>query len=749
MRLLIADSLCDYVTAIRMLIRFETSTTKTVLPVYSNWRNEAAAQELFPADLFEEELVINNLHNDALPDPATLFDEFPTRPIQQHLVVGFHNSTYAYTAVLHAYITNRDFLYVESLEDLITALQTRTLSSDATITICAEQNFFEQGALNRLFGALSQDFFPHRPILRHPIGFLTAPNLGALSFLLLKTYAYPSIYNNRKPLLITPFASKQTVLPSENHDTLCREDCSATAIQALLDPPRTAVAFYSHSHEDCIFLGTDILEAASSSRFGQRLSHLLDNGTKATTGISLPTTAIHCQVLLANMCTGIKFTHGLYPSEQNIGLGFVIGWPACYIAPTTIKNSVSPEASLFLHLMNIGCSIGESLQAVNATLANLSSDPQAYVLVGDPLVCVAPPEPFASATIIHSDEYTVTYQAHITTTTTAVIRVAHPSLSDWVKSGNCYLSAIETPAEEHKKLNVDYLFLPSNKPDELLLIMFSLSSFGPGTLHLTLTALAPMSKDEAITLNQSLLQSETLMALSHFSHKLVNTQIELKNLVKNATLFLRAKRNVVAYQKASQQKTKMLLLVNKLQKETLTVLLARLSHGTLAFTERYIDQFSYTSCHWTNKKCFCGELLYNQVLVHPIMSHVERYILLCPRCGIVSDSPNNGLTVTIDGPSSLSPGETIVLRLQIQNATEENLTCHIGMGIEYTKFMIGDYTINPSPVSIDIQAQKTESVPFEITCSTNFTDDVYFLKTLVLYNMHLICLHRPISIYAS
>jgi hypothetical protein len=387
------------------------------------------------------------------------------------------------------------------------------------------------------------------------------------------------------------------------------------------------------------------------------------------------------------------------------------------------------------------------MRAMNAALANLSADPQIYVLVGDPLVRVAPPEPTLPAEIVQIQEEKIICRLDMPATTTGLIGICHSHLSTWIREGDCYLSSVELVGETRKLIDVEYLLLPSSRPDELLLILCSSFSLGPGSIYVTLTAQPPISSREAAMLEQCLTRIEHLTALSLFPHKLLGTQTELRNLVKNTLLFARAKHNVSAYQKAQQNKAKMLILLDKLQKETLASLLERLSQNTLAFTERYADQFLSTHCGWIEAVCTCGEPLHYRVLAHFIMRSIKRCIFLCPRCGIINDSPeDNEIFADIAGPITLSQHKPTTLLLRVQNTAEHNLICRVALGVEYSKFMPGGFTVEPSLVTLGIQAGGTETIPFGVTCNTDSPQGVYFLKAFVMYDMHLICLHRPFSI---
>ena len=389
MRLLVATTTNEYIAAVRYFLALPSQAREGMLPMYSGWQTSTAIELLKNESIEQHDMSLfnGNARDDELPDPMSVYAGNDLNNVSASIVVGLAGSIWAYTAALYAHLTARRLIVVENIASLGAWLRAMPLPEGASITVCAEPEMLRQHTITALFDALSDDVMPGRGVLRNGVGVLTAPTLGILSFLVLKNVYYPENATLGKPLLISPFLTESTLRMFHRGDLLARENASARVAQMLFERPRTVIALYGHGHEDCFFLGHDVIKSKSTP-----MSPLSAEGGSHPETI-IATADVKGRVIFANTCAGLQLGNGLVPIEDKLGLSFAAGWASCYLAPTLVKGDASPDTALFLHLLASGYSTGEAMQAVNAVQAAYSSDPPSYLLLGDPELRVTRPIP--------------------------------------------------------------------------------------------------------------------------------------------------------------------------------------------------------------------------------------------------------------------------------------------------------------------------------------------------------------------
>jgi biotin carboxylase len=275
-----------------------------------------------------------------------------------HLVIAHSRSPLAVGAVYYAHAADKQYCLMENLNHLESALNNRDVSS---VTLVDDFRNFDKGFLERLL-CWSLETRP-TPI---QLGILTAYSANEFSALIGRLLIHRDFHLSG------------------------RRSAEPEGLERLSLKSMKPVEYYiinEHGNEMHMHHGHDeVICGAFSREFKRAGSPAFDCEVNCPHGGRIRSSEIPAHNVIILSCNTLTFGDGLVPAEYTVLLNFLNGWSGSVIAPFKHVQVNSGMAILVDALIRSGYSLGEINQRLNSVTQFGTLPDYAYVLLGDPEV---------------------------------------------------------------------------------------------------------------------------------------------------------------------------------------------------------------------------------------------------------------------------------------------------------------------------------------------------------------------------
>jgi hypothetical protein len=224
------------------------------------------------------------------------------------------------------------------------------------------------------------------------IGFLMAPDLTGLAWMVAKTLAWPwrtAPENYSRNL----FAATSSVKIPHADEVILKPEAVFDSLGSRLRNDRVGLlSLLSHGRDDVLHLHDAAICANTSGKLdpvpGENLPTCAYTGCcfrdEVAPGHLIPADQVLADVIFANSCMGFRVRDGLFPERYLLVHGFHRGSAVGYIGSSALLNSMDKLNLLAAEALRAGASLGQSVSLVNDHLRyELSSTPR-FTLMGAP-----------------------------------------------------------------------------------------------------------------------------------------------------------------------------------------------------------------------------------------------------------------------------------------------------------------------------------------------------------------------------
>lgn len=653
------------------------------------------------------------------------------------LVVGMRGDNYLLESAFFALVQKRDWIAVESWEELRDIVAMKQTSS--VLIFGTPQTLIPETILKiaQLFSHEEQA----RRWMTMPYGFMTAPSLDTLLYVLYKNMYYPQPLQE-KVLFLNALALNRKQYSDPYVDLITRDECNQEKLQELLSVHRELTVFSGHGHEDCLFLGKmsvfpSRIREGKVLNLNQPLSAYMRGEVEQDVVF---TDQFKTKYLFANTCCGLHIANGLFPSELTVGAGFLEGSVAAYISTFMLKDNSEHEALLFSRLAREeGMCIGEAVRIVNNLLLQNTSDFPCYLLIGDPEGRFATAQTQAVQGQIAwdgDDHLEITAATHGGCLVTICLPDQPFHHQPYTLETVC-LNGVPTQDDLYYLYHEDRCFIYATK------------QIASGTIALRFTCMKEGSLAQKLyAIDRYPQRLEFLNVLRVFDQKHKGVAEDMNNSIKAlGSVYKSAGYSLRQSEKYHKLIKRLDHNFQHLQEALLETYLAKVDKGSWAFTETYSDDFLPLSrCLLAQPCSACGNPLLQKKVVHPAYRELIREITICPRCGIISDKPLSTFRLSLRGPESVSQGEVLTKQVTFTNTDEDVQLITCGLGVERTKLAVYPFHVRKALHTQLVQPGETIKIPFEIEIHEQCVAHSFYLKAFLLANFEVACLHSVLFV---
>lgn len=653
------------------------------------------------------------------------------------LVVGMRGDNYLLESAFYALVQKRDWMALGSWEELRDIVDMKHSSS---VLIFGTPQTLIPGTMLQIARFLSYEEQARR-WMTVPYGFMTAPSLDNLLYILYKNMYYPQ-FLQEKVLFLNALALNRKHYADPHVDLITRDECTQEKVQELLAVHRELTVFSGHGHEDCLFLGK-LSIFPSSIREGNvlDLSQPLSAYMRGEVEHDVVfTDHFKTKYLFANTCCGLHIANGLFPSEFTVGSGFLEGSVAAYISTFMLKDNSEHEALLFSRLaQEKGMCLGEAVRIVNNLLLQNTSDFPCYLLIGDP------EGRFATA-------QTQAVQGEITWDGDD-----HCEITAETRGGCLVTICLADQPFHHQRPSLEAVCLNGvPTQDDLYYLshedrcfLYATKQIASGTIALRFACVKGASLAQKFyAIDRYPQRVEFLNVLRVFDQKYKGVAEDMNNSIKACgSVYASAGYSLKQSEKYYKLIKRLEHNFHSLQEALLGTYLAKVEKGSWAFTETYSHDFLPLSrCLLAQPCIFCGNPLLQKKIVHPAYRELIREITICPRCGIISDKPPSTFSVSLRGPESVSQGDVLTRQVTFTNTDEDVQLVTCGLGVERTKLAVYPFHVRKALHTQLVQPGETIEIPFEIEIHQQCVAHSFYLKVFLLANFEVACLQSVLFI---
>ncbi|WP_457786654.1 hypothetical protein [Geobacillus sp. Geo 8.1] len=715
---------------------FSSKTKEKIMKLYKD-SNEINNKifHVFDGEMLDE----SDISNDDIRSFVTSWRQvFPIK--SNSTVVCLEGDPYAIESAVFALLQGRDWALLRCWDELV------GLDNSSSITIFGVPETLSTSAIKDITVSLSnhteQSFW-----ITKPFGLMTALTRDSLLYLIYKNLYYPKSLQG-KTLYLNAFALNKKHYSDNHADVITRDECQIEQLEKMFIKHRELTVFSGHGHEDCLFLGKLSIFPTSLRNSSEQNPDIPLSAYAR--GVRDPdviyTETFKTKYLFANTCCGLRISNGLFPNKYSVGLNFIEDSVAGYISTYMVKDNSEHDPLLFSRLIKEeGMKLGEAVRIINNLLFKDTNDFPCYLLVGDPEGQLENTE-FNSVsgtkTYCEKNDENVLITAQSDGGYLIHIKLAH---DDNKPSPHEYRYEIKEIYFNGSPIKDDirYTFLENS------FMLYSIRPMPAGRVDVRLKRVKKeMIASSLFEIDQYSKRLEHLQVLKLFEQKYKGLSEDINNSIRAiGPLYKPSQYSLRQAQKLNKLVTRIEDNYQRLQESIVKEYVNRVDKGSWAFTEVYSDDFLPISRQFLNCCCkTCGNQLLEKKIIHPVYRNLKRQLLICPRCGIIVDKPLSPFDISLSGSEKVRQGEqlTKIVTYKNQGNNVQLVTC--GLGVERTKLATYPFEVRDAVQTKKVLPGETTTFNFEVKIPESCVAHSFYLKSFLLSNMEVACLHSMLFV---
>ncbi|MGB5945337.1 hypothetical protein [Paenisporosarcina sp.] len=587
--------------------------------------------------------------------------------------------------------------------------------------------------LSSYLGMENLDFFENYSLILNDTGIITATDVEQLSWIILKGalsnfYITEDTLQEKKNVITLPQSKKKfnNILNNStiyNNESTLLDSFNKITNEGLIN------SFYisTHGTEDCILL-SDSIVCGQSKRFrGEGMDCKINKNCpihkKGILAADIP-----ANFVINSTCFGYRPFNSILPSSVTLSNAFLDNYASVYISSVGIKHGPDAEICFLHNLLLHGNTAGEAVSLLNNWLFQSNVDFPCYLVIGNPK------------------------QKYKGLEETEMVKITIKEDTD--SSSKIILNDIRGKSLIKIKLNEalnSYNFVENTSRSEFFysiliennvryLYLYSWSKFERERieiiLHESLPHLDYVPGHELSSIEKQIVGNKFENETLQLNNLLVESSKLVKEVKYNPEVFYKIKRN---YQKVNE-------IFSILNQNIINKLMDKASSSASIFLpEMYVNQVQMINNSKKKSRCFICDNKANEYAFQHLTTKEQRYLLYCPKCGCISDRPeDNKLTIEIYGDTNI-PNEGIFSQLiNLKNTSNKKIK-----GFAFLTHLGLDEWSSSNKKSISFVLEPGESVHEEVqfTIKKKIQPSIYYFKSMAIVDSQLYYSNKPIYIF--
>lgn len=677
------------------------------------WPSSAA-----PATLVSDvDACIEMLHARRPQRRAELLTEVLKLPRRAGLVAGWGDPRWAVPAILHAGLTGRPFLWLDTVDELVDA----TGGDLDELTVAVPLHQLDLPLLHRLqeSRAFRVDLARVRDVAlcARPLSFLTARTVEVLSRVAARHQLYDGVPVGSATWLFTGEQPGHEVDPDVTY--LSREEATAAHLELAGDAGVLVLA--GHSREDLFHVGPDALcgrSAEAGTPSDGPLPACATDGRCVKDGEVLPVGRLGAKVLLVHGCNVLRLGGGSFAPEFTIAFSALEGACNAVVASRRTRFGNTAEQILLHQLLRTGRTLGEAVRLVNNTLPFTGPESPDYLLLGEG--GWAPYPGIDGSAEVSLDREGNGWRVRATAVDTPVLEVVLPELADeiWVR-----------PEGDPAAWRDVHAALAPEPDGSARVLVFGWRRLVADRLSFTIGTGRPAA-DAVASLVAAARSAPYRRLLRGTSPRFDNQERELRSLstavARELTEVRHRPLSVLEVEGRAAAATDLLA---RMDEAVCSSLLDRIGAGAFVWLEQYseVDGTFGVDEHLPSGTCpYCGAVVARKAIRHLFDRDVARDFGLCQTCGNVWDAPLGGVRPELAGPAVLRRGTVAEQQVVIRNPHDRPVRGFAGVRL-YQADRHG-VRVRPQVADVTVPARDVTGVTFEVEVGTSMPAHMEFLR---------------------
>ncbi|HEX9993551.1 MAG TPA: hypothetical protein VGB14_11545 [Acidimicrobiales bacterium] len=648
---------------------------------------------------------------------AELLTEVLKLPRDAGLVAGWGDPRWAVPAILHAGLTGRPFLWFDTPEELVEAVDCDV--DDVTVAVPLPELDLPlvHGLLRARSFRVGLPRVGEVDLCSRPLSFLAARTVEVLSRVVARHQLYDGVPVRDATWLFTGEQPGHEVDPDVTY--LSREEATAAHLELAGDADLLVLS--GHSREDLFHVGGDALCGRSvdaDTPSAGPLPACATDGRCVKDGEVLPVRRLGAKVMLVHGCNVLRLGGGSFAPEFTIAFSALEGRCNAVVASRRTRFGHTEEQVLLHQLLRTGRTLGEAVRLVNNTLPFTGPESPDYLVLGEGGWAPYPGVDGSADVVVdrEGDGWRVT----ATAVDTPVLEVVLLNVTDevWVR-----------PDGDREAWRDVYAALAPEPDGSARLLVFGWRRLVADRLSFVVGSGTP-SSDAVAALVGAARSAPYRRLLRGTSPRFDNQERELRSLsTAVARELTEARRRPLAVLDLEERAAAATDLLARMDEAVCSSLLDRIGAGAFVWLEQCteVDGTFRVEEHLPAGTCpYCGAVVVRKAIRHLFDPAVARDFGLCQTCGNVWDAPLGGIRPELAGDPVLRRGTVAAQQVVVRNPFDRAVRGFTGFRL-YQADRHG-VVVRPGVAEVTVPARGVVTVGFEIEVGTSVPAHMEFLR---------------------